>query len=187
MTEYLVSHGAAIGRGASAPPLVRGDRVVLRSARGLEVGEVLCEAGPDVPEVVPAVEVLRPATPDDVAADARSRRLAAELLAEVQRLIDAASLPLLPLDAAVSLDATSAEVEVLRWEACEVTPLREQLQRAFGFNVTLRDRSKADDHGCGGGCGSNCSAGGVKSADELTAYFARLRTEMHASGRIPLV
>ena len=36
--------------------------------------------------------------------------------------------------------------------------------------------------GCGSGCGS-CSRGAVKSADDLTAYFLGLRTQMEATHR----
>ena len=48
--EYLLSYGTAgdFGRFRPTRPLTcrRGDRAVVRSARGLELGVVLCEAQP---------------------------------------------------------------------------------------------------------------------------------------------
>jgi hypothetical protein len=122
-------------------------------------------------------------------------------------LIESESLPLLPLDAEVLLDRSQAIVHLLRWDQCTLTPFVEQLQSRFDLRVVLLDRSKPEEHqGCGscgeGGCGScgegggcstggcssgNCSRGSIKSADELTSYFAELRRQMQALPRVPLL
>jgi hypothetical protein len=203
--EYLVSHGCAAAlsrcraRGLAAAQ--RGDAVVIRSARGLELGTILCEAPPDLPAISPG-ELLRHATADDRRAAQEMQALGLKLLDSAQHFIEADLLPLLPLDAEVLLDRSQAIMHLLRWDQCTLTPFVEQLQSHFDLKVTLLDRSKPDEqHGCGscgdGGCGScgegggcssgNCSRGSMKSAEELTRYFAELRQQMQALQRVPLL
>ncbi len=114
----------------------------------------------------------------------------------------------MPLEAELLLDGARAFIHVLRWDACSLTPLLEELRQTHGASISFQDRSKPaeKEHGCSscgsdGGCGSggeggcstggcsngDCSRGGVKSAAELTAYFAALREQMHARELVPLV
>src|SRR5688500_6280416 len=54
MAKYVVRHGAMRTLGVFTPrgnePYIRGDHVVVRTSRGLEGGEVLCEATPQAIE-----------------------------------------------------------------------------------------------------------------------------------------
>ena len=86
--EYLVSHGKSggFGRFVSAVPLVcrRGERVVVMSRRGLELGSVLCPATAGHAQFLGETSVcdlLRRATPDDEAAAGRMEPLRAEVAA----------------------------------------------------------------------------------------------------------
>jgi hypothetical protein len=216
VSEYLISHGCAAAltrcRDRAGVDPERGDRVVIQSARGLELGEVLCAATPAHAALSPTISeglLLRVATSQDESAARGLSRRAAALLDDAQRLIESQNLPLLPLDADLLLDGTRGFLRVLRWDACTLTPLLEELRRGHGLFVTIQDVSRAEaehDHGCsscgGGGCGScaeggcstggcgsgSCSSGAVKSAAELTAYFAQLREQMQAAiPRVPLV
>src|SRR5581483_9454520 len=69
--EYLVSHGkcGAVGLFVAEAPLVleRGTRVVIASARGLELGSVLCAASARHGELLGHVagRLVRRAGPDD--------------------------------------------------------------------------------------------------------------------------
>ena len=206
--EFLVSHGcaASLSRCRASCSVQRGDSVVIRSARGLELGEVLCEAFPDLPAISPG-ELLRVATRDDRLRVVEMNSLGIQLLDQAQHCLDAEPLPLLPLDAEVLLDRSQALLHVLRWEACTITPLIEKLQSQFDIRVVLVDRSKPEEHGhgcgsCGeGGCGScgeggcstggcssgSCSRGSIKSAEELTRSFSELRKQMEAMQRVPLL
>lgn len=207
--EFLVSHGvtAALTRcRATALAPRRGDRVVFRGPRGEEIGEVLCPA-PALADAISAGELLRSVTRDDETRAETWRRRGLALLDDVQSRIAAQSLPLLALDVEIPLDGGRAFVHVLRWEPCSLTPLVESLFAAHGIPISFQDRGDQEqdldhDHGCGscgtggcgeggcstGGCGSgSCSSGTVKSADEMTAYFAALREQMmHAQARVPL-
>ena len=205
--EFLVSHGCTAlltrCRASADESFERGNRVVIRSGRGLELGEVLCPAEAR-PEVISPGELLRHASSDDESQAAANNHRGLALLDDVQRSVEREFLPLLPLEAELLLDGSRAFVHVLRWDTCTLTPLLEELRQSHGISISFQDRSKPVEHGCSscgnggcgscgeggcstGGCGSgDCSRGGVKSAAELTAYFAALRAQMESRLRVPL-
>lgn len=206
----LIQYGrsAFVGRfPCPAAPPPRGTTVVVRSPRGVELGTVL---GPLIDrfagQIDPSAggELLRPATPADDAAEQRAVELA-------DRILDAAEQsgqPITFLDCEVTLDARGAILHAVPWGACNLDPVLTELSERFGLAVRVMDVSRtptlADppepntscgkpdcgtgEGGCGtGGCSSGaCSRGQVKSATDLTAYFADLRKQMEASGRTPL-
>lgn len=182
----------------------RGARVVVRGPRGLELGTVLCAA--DRPAGIDDEgDLLRAATAADDAADDRAAALARDLLAAADDL--AAGLPVAFPDAEVALDGAAAVLHALPWGACDLDPVLVALSDRFGLPVRLLNLSNAPTNpdppepatscgkpdcgsggcGTGGGCATgSCSRGAVKSADELTAYFADLRGKMEAAARVPL-
>lgn len=206
---FLVRYGRPgfVGRFACDLPLARGDRVVLRGPRGVEFGEVLLALESTESEG----EILRPATAGDETEAAAFDACGQELLAAASE--SAGDLPLAFVDVEVTLDGV-AVLHALPWGECDATALLEELGRRFGLAARLLDLSRtpvptepaAAEKGCGkpgcgtasGGCSScgtgggcstgSCSRGSVKTADELTAYFADLRTKMEAAGiaRTPL-
>jgi hypothetical protein len=204
---YLVQYGrsAFVGRFVGDVPAARDDRVVVRTPRGLELGLVLCEAPDRFAGQLDALaggEVLRLATPADLEP---LEPLEHDLLAAADEL--ASGLPLTVLDAEVMLDRAAAVVHVLPWAACDADPVFAELCERFAMTVRMLDVSRTATSpdpatGCGkpdcgsGGCGTgggcssgSCSRGSVKSADELTAYFADLRKKMEdqAAGRTTLL
>jgi hypothetical protein len=200
--EYLVTygHGGFLGRFRYRAVLRRDDRVVLRTVRGMELGTVLGEATRGVPGPDLGGEVVRIATADDESAVAELAGQAAEIVADAQALAESLGLPLLFLDGEILLDGGPAILQAVHWADCDATPLFEQLSARHGLPVKLADLTttpKAATGGCetcgaeksgcsscgtGGGCSTgSCSKGSVKSADELTAYFAGLRRQMEAA------
>ena len=123
-------------------------------------------------------------------------------------------MPLTFLDVEVLLDCSAAVLHALPWGECDADPLFGALSARFGLSVRLLDVSRApvakeptvEPKGCTscgtagkGGCSScgteksgcstgGCSRGAVKTADELTGYFADLRQKMEAqtTHRLPL-
>lgn len=214
-SEYLVNYGRAafLGRFANdaGVALGHGDRVVVRSPRGLETGTVLGAVASTFARLVgagPSGDLLRRATDDDERREAELRRTAEDMLAEGQAIADRVGLPVSLVDVEILLDGRRAVVHGLPWADCDATPLCESLSARHDAAVTfldLRTPAAAEAEGCGkpgcgsggGGCDScgtgggcstgGCSSGKVKSADELTAYFAGLRKQMDATfGRVPL-
>jgi hypothetical protein len=198
--EYLVNygHGAFLGRFRAAGVYRRDDAVVVRSARGVELGTVLERAVSG--SVDPAGEVLRAAGADDRAVAGRCRDRAESILADAEAAAAEYGLPLLFLDGEVLLDGSQAILQAVHWADCDATPLFTELSAKYGLAVKLADltatpkpaaggcatcgaeKSGCDSCGTGGGCSTgSCSKGSVKSADELTAYFAGLRKQMEAA------
>lgn len=218
-TTFLVQYGRSsfIGRFHSRDPicLARGERVVVRGPHGLELGSVLCEpADRFAPAGAADGELLRVATVEDREAAAGLEKLGRAVLAAAEAGGGEAALPVTFVDVEVTLDRSSATLHGLPWGECDATPLFEGLSQRFGLTVRLLDLSrshatKEPSHGScgkagcgsgGGGCSScgsgsggcstgSCSRGAVKSAGELTAYFAELRGKMEAqsASRTPLV
>jgi len=204
---YLIQYGKPgfVGRFGSALALARGQRVVVKSPRGVEVGEVLVAVSDAVGS---DGEVLYAA-----AAEAEVEPFAPrgqELLAVAVSRAEELALPLAFVDVEVTLDGT-AILHALPWDACDATALLDELAARFALAVRLLDLSRvptgkdpaagcgkpgcgSESGGCstcgtGGGCSSgSCSRGSVKSPEELTAYFADLRQKMEAAGivRTPL-
>lgn len=209
----LVQYGRPgyVGRFRAAADLPRGARVVVRGPRGLELGTVLCAPADRFTGLDDEGELVRTATPADDAAADGAEALARDLLAAADDL--AAGLPVAFADAEVSLDSAAAVLHALPWAACDLDPVLVALADRFGLPVRLLDLSRTPANpdppdpakatcgkpGCGtgsGGCSScgtgggcstgSCSRGAVKSAADLTAYFADLRGKMEAAGRTPL-
>jgi cell fate regulator YaaT (PSP1 superfamily) len=212
-TIYLIQYGRPgfVGRFRGEFPVARGNRVIVRTPRGIEFGEVLIEPKDRGPHAEDGKDdgdgtILRLATADDEAEAARLDRLTQEVLAASSIGNDQ---PLAFIDVEATLDGT-AILHALPWDTCDATPLLDELAVRFGLRVRLLDLSHAliskepsEPAGCGkpgcgsegggGGCSScgtggggcstgSCSRGAVKSADDLTAYFTDLRGKMEAAG-----
>ncbi|MBY0525134.1 MAG: hypothetical protein K2R98_17140 [Gemmataceae bacterium] len=209
MNEYLVSHGCAgeLARFSADESLRcrRGDRVVVRTSRGLEVGEVLC---PCTPRHVRALEdtfvgeLLRVATAEDEQIVSGIRDRAQRLFEDGRRLSEEMGLALEILDVEVSLDGHLVTLYFLRYADCDERPLVATLSKKYETMVALRDLAlPAGASGCGqpncssdkeGGCtscgtGGGCSSCGKSMGKDVQEYFAGLRKKMDANQRTSLV
>jgi cell fate regulator YaaT (PSP1 superfamily) len=209
--QYLVSFGASGGLGCftvqEALTLERGDRVVLRTPRGLEVGEV---RGPAtlrqarLAGTLAAGDIIRRFTSADEADSARLRSRADQVFAVCVAESARLGLPLQVVDVEILLDGRHAIVQFLGADA-EVAVLAEVVERGFDLEIrfeNLAQQSAMEEPGqggcgkpdCGrvdgsGGC-TDCGSGGCGTCGaghiDLRAYFAHLRGKMEASNRIPL-
>ena len=197
--DYLVTYGRGgfLGRFCASSAFGRDDQVVVRSERGMEFGTVMGEAGVIGPPS--AGELLRHTTAEDVHVSDQLRVRAANIVADAQALAESIGLPLLFLDGEILVDGREAILQAIHWGECDATSVFEQLSAQHGLLVKLADLTTtpkpaakgcetcgAEKSGCsscgtGGGCSTgSCSSGKVKSADEMTAYFAGLRKQMEA-------
>lgn len=206
--EYLASFGRSgeFGRFRSATPLNlrRGERVVVRGPRGVEIAEVLRQATPRHAHFLPNTSVgqlLRRLTPADEQSESDMRQRAQQLLDRGGQLAAELGLPLILLDVEVLFDGEHAILHQLRAKDGDVRPFVSTLSREFAVHITLVDLNRdligagldeSDDlAGCGrpdcgqrteGGC-STCSSGGCGSCGSATPkdtelYFAQLREQM---------
>ena len=206
--EYLVSYGNSGDFGRFRPvdeaSYQRGDRVVVRSPQGLELGEVLCPATPGHARYLSrtaAGELLRPISVADEQTAERAQQRARRMFEDGRRLAVELELPLEILDVEVLLDGTQAVVQHLLREDCDYRPLVSRLSREHDILVIMHNLAlpqeptagEEESHGCGkpdcgqvngksgckscgtGGCGT-CGTGAKK--DEVTAYLLGLRQKM---------
>jgi len=200
--EYLLSYGLAgdFGRFRAAQPLAcrRGDRAVVRTHRGLEIGRVLREAAPRHAHFLPNTTVgplLRLAGPDDEAAAERLRQRGRLLFDRARRSAEELALPLEVIDVELLLDGEHGVLHLLRSGTGDVRPFVSGLSREFGLHILLTDvggpaPAPEEEHAgcgredCGGGAGgcSSCGTGGCSSCGATSAptqeYFAGLRQQM---------
>ncbi len=206
--EYLVSYGLAgeFGRFRASAPLAlcRGERVVVRSPRGVEIAEVLREATPRHAQFLPNTSVgqlLRSLTSEDERTEINCRSRGQQLFERGRRLADELKLPLELLDVELLLDSQHALLHHLRWADADVRPFVSTLSREFELHITLVDLTGPKDttdhedteepHGCGrpdcgrtegGGC-STCGSGGCGTCGsanprDVELHFAQLREQM---------
>jgi len=209
--EYLVSHGknGGFGRFAATPPLSlrRGDRVVIQTGRGLEIGCVLCPASERHVQLLattPAGRIVRRAETVDDEAQRHWQVLGREIFDDGRDLAVKSGLGLEVIDVEILLDGATAVIQFLG-NADDYTSLIKALERKFGLTVLMESLAQAApeaeaEHGCGkpdcgkvggGGCTSCGTGGGCSSCGsgkvDMTAYFAHLRTKMNDRFRTPLL
>jgi cell fate regulator YaaT (PSP1 superfamily) len=207
--EYLVSYGHAgeMGRFRSAQPLTcrRGDGVVIRTAHGLVIGKVLCEALPRHAQLLNNAfigELLRQVTAED-------EQIALGILARGRRLFDDSRklatelhLSMEIIDVEIALDGHQVTLYYLRWAECDERPLVSALSKKYEVMLSLRDLAlpegatacgRQDCGNQGGGC-TTCTSGGCATGcgskaigKDLQEYFLGLRQKMQVQQRVPLV
>ena len=215
MTDFLVQYGlgAWLGRFSSSAKALfqRGERVLVRSSRGVEFGTVLDVMQPAFVHLLASDrvgELLRPFSDSDDHELSLRQTETAQLLDQAQLQAERFGLPLLFLDAEILFDRSKAILQAIHFADCDASPLFAELSDDFGFPVLLHDVTvtpQPESKGCGkpgcgtseGGCSScgtgggcstgSCASGKVASADEMTKYFSKLRSDMEVSrDRVPL-
>lgn len=197
--EYLASFGLTgeFGRFRAVSPLHvrRGERVVVRGARGVEIASVLREATPRHAHFLPNTSVgqlLRRVTPADEQTEMDMHQRAQQLFVRGGQLAVDLGLPLVLLDVEALLDGEHAVLHTLRRDHADMRPFVSTLSREFAVHITLADLShdregaEAAEAGCGrpdcgqregGGC-STCGSGGSGSCGSSDVDFAQLRQQM---------
>jgi hypothetical protein len=208
--EYLVSYGRAgdFSRFVTAVPreYCRADRVVVRTARGLELGTVLRPATPLQGRVLKhlgAGELVRPAAPADEIAFRDNQALSQQLFETARAKVAGEQLPLEILDLDLLLDGKAVVLQYLAWEQRGFDDFWTSLSHALGLQLVLEDlATPPEPAGCGepncgkanGGCtdcssGGGCSTGscGSKGGVDMRDYFSHLRDKMEQDRRIGLL
>ncbi|MBX3413417.1 MAG: hypothetical protein KF708_12075 [Pirellulales bacterium] len=162
---HLVRVGAngQIGRFGSsdARHYERGTRVVVRTERGLEVGDVLLPPGARTEALGEESDgtILRRLTVEDELLLARlSRHRAAALHACVRR-IEELKLPIALVDVEQLFDGSTLVFHFLGPQVPELDSLMEELAEAYESKVQFRQFAETVTAGCGPGCGTEEGAG----------------------------
>jgi hypothetical protein len=206
--EYLVTYGRSgdFGRFRTPDgPYRRGDRVVVRTSQGLDVGSVLCQALADHEHFLSRTllgEVVRPMTAEDERTARALEERGQQLFDDGRRLAQELDLPLEIVDVEVLLDGGQAVVHHVRGE-CDYRPLVSRLSHRYGVTIVMNNLtlSREPPGGCGrpdcgqgsGGCTSCGTSGGCGTCgkgttpDQVASHLLALREQMERQARTPLL
>ena len=207
--QFVVSFGKAGAVGVFNAPapfvLRRGDRVVIGTPRGTEVGSVLCPASVRQARLLGATvsgPLLRPLAAEDEARLPELHQLGQRLYEAGRALVQQDGLALEILDVEILLDGRQAILQFVGADP-RLDDFAHALERRFALEVRLENLtqpSAVEEHGgcdkpdCGrsaGGCttcssGGGCSSCGSQKVD-MRNYFGHLREKMENDQRRPLV
>lgn len=132
-------------------------KVICRTARGLEVGEFLatdenCHETPDG-------DLLRTMTQQDLLLAERLERNKLAAINECQKLIDQRNLPVAILDAEQTFDGQSLYFYFAGEISAEVDELTAQLAETYDAQVKFSEFAETLSAGCGPACGTSDGAG----------------------------
>ncbi len=186
-SAYLIRYGLAraVARFATDPEggpsgLARGAVVVVRTHRGVELGEVLAEAPAGFEAEGPSAPILRVAGAADLA---RAREVAGERSGRFEACLGVFAegrWPLEPIDAEPLLEAGRTVLHYLGPHRLDASGLIASLRERCGLDVVLEPAGRdvpeeeveaeapaeAEGHGCGscgGSAGGSCGSGGCSS------------------------
>jgi hypothetical protein len=209
--QYLVRYGVMGHVGAfvlepsAAEAPARGQTVVIRSARGRELGEVLLAlepgestSGPRDPDAEDGPGFLRPARPDDLECFRRSERLRAARLTRCQEILDAAGGPIELLDVEPLIDPETVVLHGLGPRDLDLSRLQGRFRSECDFDVVFElvgagldamDRAGSPRPGAAenGTCGACAGSGGGCSDCVTPASANRPRAETAAGVAMPPV
>jgi cell fate regulator YaaT (PSP1 superfamily) len=212
--QYIVAFGKSGGLGCFTVvehfELNRGDAVVVRTPRGLELGQVLGPATLRQARLIGAEasgDILRSATSEDQLASRTLREQAERLFEAAQQQAALVGLPLQILDVELLLDGKQALIQYIGGSDADIDVLASHLRYSSDVEIRFENLGlppTVEDHahgGCGkpdcgrveggGGCttcgtGGGCSSCGAGHVD-LRPYFAHLRAKMEADQRTSLL
>ncbi|WP_165250943.1 PSP1 C-terminal domain-containing protein [Paludisphaera soli] len=198
--ECLVRYGLAgrVGWFAAddgpTPLPARGESVVVRSSRGVELGEVLAGESPGRgragEDSVGAFRVLRRADADDQARAHEAERLRERRFDLCRRIADEAGWPLELVDVEPLLDFSTV-LHVLTFDDLDPAPIRARYRMSCDFDVFIEDLTDGSAAGAtatepeaepaaAGRCGDcDCGGGGC------SRKAAKLQTRADAAETLP--
>lgn len=139
----------------------RGSRVVLRTPRGLEVGQVLSAPGP-IHESRPADgSILRGMTSQDELLEERLLRHRDEAYLACQRKLLDLGLNVSLMDVEHLFDGQTLVFYFLGADDPRLEAITTELADAYETKVQFRSFAQALTEGCGPGCGTEAAAGGA--------------------------
>lgn len=160
--QHLVRVGAlgAVGSFTSVDAVLypRASRVVVRTGRGLEVGEVL--AGPDAETHLDSDgSILRGITVEDDLLLARLERNRAEAYEACANRLAELNLSVALMDVEQLFDARTLVFYFLGEMTPEVAAVTAELADLYESRVQIQKFVDAVNEGCGPGCGTDAAAG----------------------------
>lgn len=160
---HIVRFGAIgdLGGFLAAEPVSfpRGTRVVVRTARGLETGEVLSPPDESAQSLEPTGTILRRLTVEDTLLEARLLKNRQSAFEACAARIEARGLPVVLMDVEHLFDGQSLIFYFLGKNTPELDLLLNELAEEYEAKVQFRQFTEILEQGCGPGCGTEEGAG----------------------------
>jgi len=139
----------------------RRQRVVVRTSRGLEAGEIMTPEGPFTPGAGddPAGELLRSMTPEDEFQERALRQGEQKAFEDCRRLLAERNMPVELLDVEQLLDGEKILFYFLGEPPPQMADLTEDLAKTYATRVEFRQFMERAEAGCGPGCGTDEAPG----------------------------
>jgi cell fate regulator YaaT (PSP1 superfamily) len=144
---------------ADAVRYPRRSRVVIRSPRGLEIGEVLTQPEDESTVVDSDGQILRRMTVQDDLLQARLEQRRNEAFTACQRMLAEANVSAALLDVEHLFDGEGLFFYFLGEPPREATEMTQQLAATYELAVEFRQFAETLAHGCGPGCGTEEAKG----------------------------
>jgi len=150
-----------VGRFSSAEALryPRGSRVIVRTARGLELGEVLALPEGDESPAEADGTILRGMTVEDQLLEARLVQNRHRAFGDCQRRLAELGIDSLLVDVELLFDGQSLYFYFLGEVPPRLDTITAQLAEAYEARVQFRRFAEAMTAGCGPGCGTEAAEG----------------------------
>lgn len=161
--DHLVRIGVFghVGRFISVDPVsfIRGSRVICRSSRGLEVGEVLAHTDRVAARGESDGSLLRKMTSEDELLWARLQKNRREAFVACQQLLEQRQAEAALIDVETLFDARTLYFYFLGEVAPEIQSTVDELAAAYESEVKIGDFAAAVEQGCGPNCGTEEAEG----------------------------
>jgi cell fate regulator YaaT (PSP1 superfamily) len=161
--HHLVRIGAlgTVGRftAVDATHYPRHTRVIVRTGRGLELGEVLAAPTDEVTSARADGSILRAVTVQDELLAARFEKNRHEAAEACSRLLADRQIPAVLMDVEQLFDGSSLVFYFLGEVTDELEALTDELADAYDANVQIRKFAETVEVGCGPNCGTEAAAG----------------------------
>ena len=167
--HHLVRIGVLgrVGRftAVDAVSYARGTRVICRTGRGLEVGEVLAPIEYDVDNWQGDGSILRRLAVEDDLLLARQQKNRVEAIDACQRILDEHRSSAVLMDAEQLFDGGTLYFYFLGEVSPDLEQLVHQMAQTYDSEVAFRQFAETVETGCGPGCGTDAAPGFCGTTD----------------------
>ncbi len=164
---YLVRVGTqreVIPVQAGAISLSRGEHIICRTPRGIEMGEVLAATHPEYIETATASKYIRKSRPDDELLWRQLTSLSVKASTACQAFLYGQAIPDVLLEVEPLFDGRTLYFHFLGTPSYETEQHVQELSDIYQKSVASSRFASLLEHGCGPGCGtkekSGCGTGG---------------------------
>jgi len=144
--------------------LTRGERILCRTTRGIEMGEVLAATHPDYIETLAASKFIRKSRPEDELLWRQLTKLSIDASSACQDFLQGQSNSDVLLEVEPLMDGRTLYFHFLGTPTFETEQHVQKLSEIYQKSVASSRFAALLEHGCGPGCGtkekSGCSTGG---------------------------